>query len=96
MIPIRVQRINETLAEAASLLNRAAKSKNSKRAILVRTSENEDIFSTATISSFIEIVDATALEVNRRLAKLLASVDMDGIKTNKALHSEGNPSTLHC
>lgn len=69
-VPIRVQRYNETLTEAASLLNQAAKSKNASCAILIRTNENEDIFPSATISDFIEIVDATALEVRRKIAEL--------------------------
>ena len=67
-VPIRVQRSNETLAEAASLLNRAAKSKNFIRAILIRTNESEDIFSASTRPSFIEVVDATALEVKKKIS----------------------------
>lgn len=68
-VPIRVQRPTETLTEATSLLNRAAKSKNAARAILIRTSDNEDLFASASIPSFIEVVDATAIEVKNRLAK---------------------------
>ena len=93
-VPIRVQRPDESLAEAASLLNRAAKSKNAARAILIRTSENEDIFSTVTFSDFIEIVDATALSVNRKLAKLLTCVDVDGAGKHNLL-SDGRSVTLH-
>lgn len=76
-IPVRVQRPNETLAEAASLLNRAAKSKNAVRAILIRTTALEDIFSSAGIPGFIEIVDATALEVKRKIAELSADFEAD-------------------
>lgn len=90
-VPVRVQRPNETLAEAASLLNRAAKSKNSIRAILIRTNENEDIFSASTIPSFIEIIDATALEVKRKISEL--SVHFEANSTaNKTL--QRTPLTL--
>lgn len=84
-IPIRVQRATETLAEAASLLFRAAKSKNSVRAILIRTSENEDLFPAATIPGFIEVVDATAIEVKKRLSNLLARFEGEKLD-NKALY----------
>ena len=77
LVPIRVQRPNETLSEAASLLNRAATSKNSTRAILIRTTEYEDIFSSAEIPSFIEIIDATALEVKRKISELLTHFEAD-------------------
>lgn len=90
-VPIRVQRPNETLAEAASLLNRAAKSKNSTRAILIRTTESEDLFSAAAIPSFIEIIDVTALEVKRKISELLAYFEADGA-ANKAL----KPTSQSC
>lgn len=90
-VPIRVQRPNETLAEAASLLNRAAKSKNSIRAILIRTNENEDIFSASTIPGFIEVVDATALEIKRKISELLVHFEADNA-ANKTL--QRTPLTL--
>jgi site-specific DNA-methyltransferase (adenine-specific) len=71
VIPIRVQRNDETLQDAANLLCRAARSKNAVRAILIRTNDQEDIFSTASLPDFIEVVDATALEIKTRLAKFL-------------------------
>lgn len=84
-VPVRVQRPHETLAEAANLLNRAIKSKNSIRAILIRTNENEDIFSVSTIPSFIEIVDATALKVKKKTSELLAHFEADST-ANKSPH----------
>jgi len=90
-VPIRVQRPNETLAEAASLLNRAAKSKNFIRAILIRTNESEDIFSASTIPSFIEVVDATALEVKKKISELLIHFEADNA-SNKTL--QRTPLTL--
>lgn len=90
-VPVRVQRPNETLAEAASLLNRAAKSKNSILAILIRTNENEDIFSASTIPSFIEIVDATALEVKRKISELAVHFEANSA-ANKTL--QRTPLTL--
>lgn len=83
-VPVRVQRPNETLSEAVSLLNRAAKSKNSIRAILIRTNENEDIFSASTIPSFVEIIDATALEIKRKVSELLVQFEADNT-ANKTL-----------
>lgn len=71
VIPIKVQRATETLNEAASLLCRAARSKNAARAVLVKTNDNEDIFSATPLPEFIEVVDATALEIKTRLAKFL-------------------------
>lgn len=70
-VPIRVQRATETLAEAASLLYRAASSKNAAQAILIRTCENEDLFSTVSLPPLIEVVDATSIEVKKRLSNLL-------------------------
>ena len=90
-VPIRVQRPNETLAETASLLNRAAKSKNAIRAILIRTNENEDIFSASTIPSFVEIIDATALEIKRKVSELLVQFEADNA-ANKTL--QRTPLTL--
>lgn len=90
-VPIRVQRPNETIVETASLLNRAAKSKNSILAILIRTNENEDIFSASTIPSFIEVVDATALEVKKKISELLIHFEADNA-ANKAL--QRTPLTL--
>lgn len=93
-VPIRVQRATETLAEAASLLFRAAKSKNAVRAILIRTSENEDLFSDASFPPLIEVVDATAIEVKRRLSKLLKRFETEEI-ANEALLSDMPPQAAY-
>jgi site-specific DNA-methyltransferase (adenine-specific) len=76
-VPVRVQRPHETLTEAAGLLHRAAQAKNSLRAILIRTNENEDTFSTSTIPSLIEVIDSTALEVKRKVSELLSEIALN-------------------
>ncbi len=91
LVPVRVQRTTETLAEAASILCRAATSKKATRAILVRTGDAEDLF-VATLPSFVEVVDATALEVKRRLSELSSRADREEV-VNKSVHVEAE--TVH-
>lgn len=85
LIPIRVQRNNESVAEAAGLLYRAALSKKAKQAVLIRTCDEADLFDSAPFPGFIEIVDATALEVQRRLVELSKQ---DGQTTVSLIHNE--------
>jgi site-specific DNA-methyltransferase (adenine-specific) len=74
-VPIRVQRSNETIAEAVSKLARASRSKNLARAILVCTQERDDaLFSLGSVPEQIELVHSTALLVKARLAELLAEM----------------------
>lgn len=83
-IPIRVQRSNETLAQAANLLNRAARSKNAIRAILIRTNENEDIYSASIIPNFIEVIDSTSIKVKRKISELSVRFEANSM-ANKTL-----------
>ena len=72
LVPIRVQRNNETITEAAGKLARAAKSKKALKAILVRTKKDNDLFPNCMMPKMIELVDSTALNVSERIAELLA------------------------
>lgn len=60
---IRVQKKNETIDEAASLLAKAMKTKKSKRSILVKTSVDEDLFETELDIEGMEIIPSPALQV---------------------------------
>ena len=69
LVPIRVQRNNETIMEAANKLARAAKSKKALKAILVRTKKDNDLFPNCMMPKMIELVDSTALHVSERVAE---------------------------
>ena len=68
LVPIRVQRVGESFADAASILAQAAASKRATNAVLVRTEEGLDLFPTLELPAFIHVVDATALRVKAALA----------------------------
>jgi len=68
LVPIRVQRVGESFADAASILAQAAASKRATNAVLVRTEEEFDLFPTHELPAFIHVVDATALRVKAALA----------------------------
>ncbi len=72
LVPIRVQRNTETVMEAASKLARAANSKNSTKAILVRTKKNDDLFFNEKLPTLIELIDSTALCVREKIEELQA------------------------
>lgn len=73
-VPIRVQRENESLLEAASKLARAAQSKKAIKAILVRTQKEKPLFTESMLPEIIELVDSTALSVKERITTLLAEM----------------------
>lgn len=89
LIPIRVQRSGESISDAATLLARAATSKSSTAAILIRTNEESDLFSVATLPSFMYLVDSTALRVS---ALLRASLKV--CEGNRAADSSCKPTPL--
>lgn len=60
---IRVQKKNETIEEAASLLAKAMKTKKSKRSILVKTTLDEDLLDTEWDVEGMEIILSPALQV---------------------------------
>ncbi|UJF24459.1 hypothetical protein L0B52_09040 [Suttonella sp. R2A3] len=62
-ILVRVQKPNETLEEAASLLSKAMKTKKSKRSILIKTSLNEDLFETDIDIKGLEVILSPALQI---------------------------------
>ncbi len=66
---IRVQKKNETIDEAASLLAKAMKTKKSKRSILVKTSLDEDLFETELDIEGMEIILSPALQVSVLMKK---------------------------
>lgn len=66
---IRVQKKNETIEEAASLLAKAMKTKNSKRSILVKTSLEGDLFETELDIEGMEIIPSPALQVSALMKK---------------------------
>ncbi len=68
LVPIRVQRVGESFAHAASILAQAAASKRATNAVLVRTEEGFDLFAAPELPSFIHVVDATALRVKAALS----------------------------
>lgn len=72
LVPIRVQRAEESIMEAASKLARAANSKKAAMAVLVRTHKDDSLFSEGMLPRFIELIDSTALHVGERIAGLLA------------------------
>lgn len=66
---VRVQKKNETIDEAASLLAKAMKTKKSKRSILVKTSLDEDLFESELDVEGMEIILSPALQVSALMKK---------------------------
>ena len=83
LVPLRVQREVESLTISAEKLMRAAASKNARRAILIRTHHDDEIFLT-TLPTSIELVDATAFQVMERISKIVADFAAEEA-ANKAL-----------
>jgi len=68
LVPIRVQRVGESLSDAASVLARAGMSKCATKAVLVRTEECRELFSASELPDFVHVVDATALRIKAALS----------------------------
>ena len=68
-ILVRVQKENEPLGQAASLLAKAMKKKNSKKAILIKTSTEENLFETTIDVEGMEVVLSPALQISRLVKK---------------------------
>lgn len=75
LVPIRVQRVGESVADAASVLIRAGTAKRATNAVLIRTEEDCDMFSASELPAFLHVVDATALHVKAALAASSPSVE---------------------
>jgi site-specific DNA-methyltransferase (adenine-specific) len=70
LIPIKVQREDETINDAAIKLLRAARSKKAIKAILIRTKKEKTLLSELTLPSLIELIDSTTLVVDEIVSKL--------------------------
>lgn len=69
-ILIRIQKENETLEDALNQLNKAAKTKNSKKSFLIRTNDIKSLIKINLIDSGIEIIDSTSYKFREVLARL--------------------------
>lgn len=69
-IPLKVQRADETLSEAASALYKTAKKKNAEIMVLVKTHEDHDLGLFVEFPSEIVIVDSVAVVIQKLLDKL--------------------------
>jgi len=84
LVPIRVQRKNEALPDAAHKLYGAAKSKNTSRAILVRTHDDTRLLFDSALPESIIVVDAPAFQIKKKMSDLIAMLlDSKEIKTKK-------------
>lgn len=97
-IPIYIQRQDESIADAANKLMRAAKSKNVVLAILVRTHEEMSMSTLfdEEIPQFIKLVDATALQIKQTLETQITSIVAKHIssKSRKVDSQIGNPTSF--
>lgn len=76
-ITIKVQRQNESLADAANKLAKASQSKNASIAILIRTHAELDTLFADEIPSFITVIDTVALQVEQSLsAQITQFIDL--------------------
>lgn len=66
---VRVQKKNEAIDEAASLLAKAMETKKSKRSILVKTSLDEDLFESELDFEGMEIILSPALQISSLMKK---------------------------
>jgi len=63
-ILVRVQKENESINDAATLLAKAMKTKKSKRSILIQTAGPNDLFDMASNVDGMEIIKSPALQIN--------------------------------
>lgn len=66
-VPIRVQKIGESVAQALSKLNHAAQKKGAKIAFLIVINEHEDLMGDCYSNELIKIIPSTALSINKAL-----------------------------
>ncbi|GEM_PF-5885578 len=64
-VPIRVQRENESVADAMTKLTIAAQKKGAKIAFLIVINETEDLVGDCDSNDLIQIIHSTALSVNK-------------------------------
>jgi len=68
-ILVRVQRTNEPISEAANLLSSAAKTKQARLSILVRTEKSNSLFAVE-VPDGVYVVDAPALKISEYIEQL--------------------------
>ena len=73
-IPVKVQRSDETLSEAASALYKTSKKKNAEVMVLVKTHDDQDLGLFVEYPSEIIIVNSTAVSIQKLLDKLKVGV----------------------
>ncbi len=64
-ILIRIQKENETIEEAIKALNKAVKSKKSKKSFLIRTNDIKSLFDYNHENNHIEIINSTIYEIKK-------------------------------
>jgi len=74
LVPVRVQRQDEALSEAAHKLYRAGKSKNAMRSILIRTHDDTKLLFATPIPESIIVVDAPTFQINQKMTELIANL----------------------
>lgn len=74
LIPVKVQRQDEALYEAAQKLSSAAKSKNAERAILIRTNDTSRSLLELPLPETILLIDAPAFQIRQRLSELICQL----------------------
>lgn len=77
LIPVRVQRQDEALSEAAHQLSRAVKSKNVQRAILVRTNDDTKLLFETPLPDSIILIDAPAFQIRQKFSSMPAHADTE-------------------
>lgn len=77
-IPVRVQKSDETLAEAVSALYKAGLGKHAKRMILIAVQDVPTLWSHVTLPSEIIVVDTASLTIRRLIDEV--GTDGDGAK----------------
>jgi len=81
-IPVRVQKVGETISDAASALYRAGSTRNAKRMFLIATEDVPSLLSNETIPVEIIVVESASLSIKRHISK-----DASGEKSsNKRFH----------
>lgn len=93
LIPVRVQRHNEALSEAAHKLSRAIISKNVIRAILIRTHDDTKLLFGDQLSKSIIVVDAPAFQIKQKMSEIVANLVSTHL-ANKALLTDAT-KTAH-
>lgn len=89
-IPVRVQRRGETVAEAALVLYKAAKTKKALRMVLVAIEDVPSLL-TLEIPEDVHVVRSAALSINRFL-KVLGDEEQ---ASNYAVHTDGDFAAIH-